>query len=425
MQGERPNDGYSGTPSAVDSPSSSVVDSNRTSSINLEEETIEVLLCDVCRGPVASSRDILASRDEHASKEQVYSYELDLFENEQPVWAYSATNPAANRFDLVRVAPVLVPGTQLTSLVKCHCPYSDEQSFFKGYDWCSCCCRMCGYFLGWGFLRHEKVPATAQALARRQTPTVDDEAPSLEGGEEQQGPPPSAAPETAGEGHPSDSDEESGGDAVVPIPDFCGIIITRCTGASQYPLAQYEAETQGCSVRAMRLVALKKLRNLLLQFLGQVSTQSYHQLRFVTAFDRAVQLDTVADPLAQMVPIHLIREIQQLPPLQNLLPPDRLEWRHAWRATAQEGGGPSSPESIPDNSSDDSSMVEGSRNPGLRALYYYILTVQTLLTTTSPESAAAHAAGVEGAAIRTPNDSPFTQPDEDHDEAAQENDRFA
>ncbi|CBZ32022.1 hypothetical protein, conserved [Leishmania donovani] len=69
--------------------------------------TVEVLLCDGCRCPIGSLWDVLPAEEAvPVWREQVYSYELDLFANgSPPIQAYSATNPSARRFDLLRLAP--------------------------------------------------------------------------------------------------------------------------------------------------------------------------------------------------------------------------------------------------------------------------------------------------------------------------------
>ncbi|CBZ24213.1 conserved hypothetical protein [Leishmania mexicana MHOM/GT/2001/U1103] len=71
------------------------------------QDTVEVLLCDTCRCPIGLLWDVLpAEAAVPVWREQVYTYELDLFANgSPPIQAYSATNPSARRFDLLRLAP--------------------------------------------------------------------------------------------------------------------------------------------------------------------------------------------------------------------------------------------------------------------------------------------------------------------------------
>ncbi|CAG9569672.1 conserved hypothetical protein [Leishmania major strain Friedlin] len=71
------------------------------------QDTVEVLLCDSCRCPIGSLWDVLPAEEAvPVWRDQVYSYELDLFANgSPPIQAYSATNPSARRFDLLRLAP--------------------------------------------------------------------------------------------------------------------------------------------------------------------------------------------------------------------------------------------------------------------------------------------------------------------------------
>ncbi|KPI86387.1 hypothetical protein ABL78_4538 [Leptomonas seymouri] len=159
-------------------------------------ETVAVLLCDSCRCPIGSEWDVLPA-EVHAPvwKDQVYSYELDLFANgSPPIQAYSATNPSKRRFDLLRLAPhVTVHGapafpdkahggysvgasaspagstatpTRAPPFVECDIAvYSSEHTFFPGYAWCFGHCSNCGAFLGWGFASEERLRAAAPAGA--------------------------------------------------------------------------------------------------------------------------------------------------------------------------------------------------------------------------------------------------------------------
>lgn len=149
-----------------------------------EDGTVAVLLCDGCRCPIGSIWDVLpAEETAPAWKRHVYSYELDLFNNgTAPVQAYSATNPSARRFDLLRLAPQVMvrrpaataaPSTSPTAappaasttvlapaFVECDTAvYSTEHSFFTGYAWCFAHCGNCGAFLGWGFAAESRLRA--------------------------------------------------------------------------------------------------------------------------------------------------------------------------------------------------------------------------------------------------------------------------
>ncbi|KPA77551.1 hypothetical protein ABB37_06927 [Leptomonas pyrrhocoris] len=167
--------------------------------------TIEAFLCDNCRCPIGTVWDVLPA-EAHAPvwKDQVYSYELDLFANgSPPIQAYSATNPSKRRFDLLRLAPYVTvhgtpeaadkepeegppvdasasPAAAITTdntaptttttrappFAVCDTAfYSSEHSFFTGYAWCFCHCGNCGEFLGWGFASQDRLNAAAAAAA--------------------------------------------------------------------------------------------------------------------------------------------------------------------------------------------------------------------------------------------------------------------
>ena len=61
-----------------------------------------VLACQRCRFPIASRAELIIERSTGLLDSAVFAYELDVLGS--PHWCYSATNPGAARFDVVRVS---------------------------------------------------------------------------------------------------------------------------------------------------------------------------------------------------------------------------------------------------------------------------------------------------------------------------------
>lgn len=268
----------------------------------MEEATLAVLLCDGCRCPVASTREILPERHERAWQKHVYCYPFNLFEDGAEVWAYSATNPSSNRFDLLRVRPTVTTFSERTasdarehtpgvsqkevSLVSLQGLYSSEHSFFTGYRWCFCSCANCGHFLGWGFLAHDKW--LAYTRKREALSATSSEQESAEK------PKPDANVAVQDEATGRDSDEEDDNDDESPDalrrpePDFLGIIITRCTGDTEYPVRAFDAYVATAAARRKRLSLINAMRRRLIHLTSQfqASLIAHH---VVMAFDAVVQ----------------------------------------------------------------------------------------------------------------------------------------
>ena len=67
-----------------------------------EDEEVPALCCAVCGSAIVTRDELLLDRAE-TPRSAVYAYELDVLEEE--VWAYSATNPQAARYDVIRTKP--------------------------------------------------------------------------------------------------------------------------------------------------------------------------------------------------------------------------------------------------------------------------------------------------------------------------------
>jgi hypothetical protein len=108
---------------------------------------IPVLSCAACNIPIVSREELLIERAT-TLESAVFSYELDMLDREY--WAYSATNPGAVRFDVVRTVPV--PHIILSGRP------SPDHSWFPPFEWrmAHCCC---GAHLGWSFTSPSRTSA--------------------------------------------------------------------------------------------------------------------------------------------------------------------------------------------------------------------------------------------------------------------------
>ena len=109
-------------------------------------ETIKCLACASCDKPLVLVRDII---DEPAEilKSDVYCYNLDILDGIHT--CYSATNPSATRFDVIRFA--ISPSSHEASHVALGDEYTADHSWFPGFEWSFAHCPHCSHHLGWGF----------------------------------------------------------------------------------------------------------------------------------------------------------------------------------------------------------------------------------------------------------------------------------
>ena len=114
---------------------------------DIPEADIPVLSCAACNIPIVSREELLIERAT-TLESAVFSYELDMLDREY--WAYSATNPGAVRFDVVRTASV--PHIVLSGRP------SPDHSWFPPFEWrmAHCCC---GAHLGWSFTSPSRTSA--------------------------------------------------------------------------------------------------------------------------------------------------------------------------------------------------------------------------------------------------------------------------
>jgi hypothetical protein len=108
-----------------------------------EEGKREVMVCSHCMFPILTDPAQILSFPAEVKADTVYQYELDVLGAERPV--YSATNPAQQRFDVMRTTAAL-------ATVEDRGEPEDEASWFPGYAWTNAHCKACGIMLGWGFV---------------------------------------------------------------------------------------------------------------------------------------------------------------------------------------------------------------------------------------------------------------------------------
>ena len=103
-----------------------------------QETSTPALVCDSC-GMAIVAKDELRMDRAQTMDSAVFAYELDVLDSE--MWSYSATNPGAVRFDVVRTdaVPLIVTGAP-----------TNEHSWFPPYLWRMAHCG-CGAHLGWSF----------------------------------------------------------------------------------------------------------------------------------------------------------------------------------------------------------------------------------------------------------------------------------
>jgi hypothetical protein len=212
--------------------------------------TIACLLCGVCRWPLIAKSDIIIDRAEVWAT-SVYSYELELLgEN---TWVYSATNPAANRFDVLRCGASA--GTAIAHEKR---RFSGEHTWFPGYEWSMASCCSCGEHLGWAFslqrgMQQEAHPTEAsnsgnsEEETERETDVSNEETESDVDEEESEL---NEDPERAEEPSPR------------PV-NFFGVIVTKCVAAEDYSSTEFfeamESAEQRRSVLRQRTTLLRQL----------------------------------------------------------------------------------------------------------------------------------------------------------------------
>lgn len=77
------------------------IGASASASVMAEDDELSFFVCQQCRYPIVNDSEIFYDRTEIYT-DQVYSYEMEVLVDKS-AWCYSATNPGAHRFDVLRV----------------------------------------------------------------------------------------------------------------------------------------------------------------------------------------------------------------------------------------------------------------------------------------------------------------------------------
>ncbi|KAH9586367.1 hypothetical protein LSM04_008180 [Trypanosoma melophagium] len=217
-------------------------------------DVVSVLRCGACKYPLCLVNDILAHRAHDAWMAHVYAYELDLFTDNTPLWCYSATNPAARRFDIIRC--------KSSYAMRLRGPWSREHSFFIGHEWCYCSCRNCNHFLGWGFRLVQSSNSNSNNSNNKNSSNNNSRASSYtsilgedgrgetveeeENEKEHEANDKEEEEETEEEEEKEEKEEKCG---LMIEPEgvlFVGLILTHCVGDEKFPRQIYETLQNMC-----------------------------------------------------------------------------------------------------------------------------------------------------------------------------------
>jgi len=118
-------------------------DDAKRDSAGTEEHKRCFLSCEMCTYPIIEAGEFILERAEIWSK-AVYAYQLEVLNKE--AWCYSATNPNANRFDVIRTKPSIIDRT-----VNVSGRPTIQHTWFPNYAWQMTSCAACDAHLGWAF----------------------------------------------------------------------------------------------------------------------------------------------------------------------------------------------------------------------------------------------------------------------------------
>lgn len=99
------------------------------------------LVCACCSVAIAGSEHLLEDPIAYLP-EASFFYDLEVLSKN--LKCYSATNPASDRFDVIRCRKDV-------DFVVHSSKYTAAHSWFPGFAWTACVCEVCGNFLGWRF----------------------------------------------------------------------------------------------------------------------------------------------------------------------------------------------------------------------------------------------------------------------------------
>jgi hypothetical protein len=228
-----------------------------------ENDDVDVMACDNCHFPVFTRNQVLTEKapiDEAA----VYGYELDVLDVEAP--CYSATNPTAARFDVVRVG-----GAAQGVRRGVEHPATTEASWFSGFMWQMASCRACGVHLGWSFSQaHTHTDGGDGDGGEGEDSKEEEEADTLD--------------EDADEDEDEDGGSGEGRRGPLPCYDppiaFHGLIVTRftCQRYTQVQLHGFEEKQATIEASKGRLELASMEFRCLLNMLPLSAAAPYHHV---------------------------------------------------------------------------------------------------------------------------------------------------
>lgn len=251
--------------------------------------------------PSFAEEAVRDERGENASRRVREDEEEEDHEEHAAVAAAPANVATSSPFPFLNNRVRLYRDVPLPQLIKLRGVYSSDHSFFVGYDWCYALCDCCANFIGWGFLRHDRVvqaaaetqamvaaptsngmrapseqaqPAAATPLDHTPSPPTHEAAAEGRGPASASVPPSSSSPSQFVSSNTAHHDTEetdaahTAGATVVrldaraaPPPDFVAVIITHCTGASGYTERQFVRALRGHIPRRRRIEQLSLLQD--------------------------------------------------------------------------------------------------------------------------------------------------------------------
>lgn len=119
----------------------------RSTDASAESIDVLALLCACCQTVIAAADELLCAELPRCT-DSVWTYELDMLD--QTASVYSATNPAADRFDVARLGGACCSRLRFSGE-----PVADF-SWFPPFRWINCQCPGCPAQLGWVFVADDE-----------------------------------------------------------------------------------------------------------------------------------------------------------------------------------------------------------------------------------------------------------------------------
>jgi hypothetical protein len=242
--------------------------------------SISCLLCARCKWPLIAKSDIIAERAQDVWTGAVYSYELEVLGED--TWVYSATNPNANRFDVIKCG-----ASCGQAILHESDKFTDLHSWFPAYEWSMASCCSCGEHLGWAFSLKEPAQGTPLAggeasesetkEAKKERPSAANDSPT-EGGatraQDDEGekaedvlPEPKASSAASSQDQTKATGQEAEGAAASQVAEsaprpvnFFGIIVTKCVADEHYSLSAYDDAMAAGELRRNELRERRELQ---------------------------------------------------------------------------------------------------------------------------------------------------------------------